>query len=134
MTDVERLERDVAESRARLDRTIDRIQDRMSASAVVDDLLGMVRMRDFGPVIGRAAEVVRRNPVPVVLAAVGVGWLVYRLASDSRRRELARAPTIEEESVPVLVTGRDRIYDPDASPRHPTQDLVESRREVSARA
>jgi hypothetical protein len=41
---------------------------------------------------------------------------------------------MEEESVPVLVTGQDRVYDPDSSPRHPTQDLVETRRDMSARA
>ena len=35
--------------------------------------------------------------------------------------------------IPVLNTGHARIYDPDASPLHPTQDSLESRREMSAR-
>jgi hypothetical protein len=39
----------------------------------------------------------------------------------------------EAEDIPVLNTGQTRIYDPDASPLHPTQDLLESRREMSAR-
>ena len=41
---------------------------------------------------------------------------------------------IEEESIPILNIGQARIYDPDTSPRHPTQDLLETRRETSARA
>jgi hypothetical protein len=97
-------------------------------------MMGSVRKTEFGPVFDRALEIVRQNPVPVMLAAAGLGWLFYRLAKDGRRPDLLQAELIEEESVPVLVTGQDRIYDPDASPRHPTQDLVETRRELSARA
>jgi hypothetical protein len=41
---------------------------------------------------------------------------------------------LEEESIPILNIGQARIYDPDTSPRHPTQDLLETRRETSARA
>jgi hypothetical protein len=41
---------------------------------------------------------------------------------------------MEEESVPILVTGQDRVYDPDRPSRHPTQDCIDTRREIDARA
>jgi Protein of unknown function (DUF3618) len=133
MTEIERLERDIEASRARLDHTIDRLQDKLSPSGIVDEVMGSVRKTEFGPVFDEAMEIIRRNPVPVMLVAAGLGWLFYRLAQEGSP-VLTRAEMIEEESVPVLITGQDRIYDPDSSPRHPTQDLVESRREMSARA
>ncbi|MDP1368846.1 DUF3618 domain-containing protein, partial [Klebsiella pneumoniae] len=37
------LERDIEESRARLDQTIDRIQGRLNASSLVDEMLGSAR-------------------------------------------------------------------------------------------
>jgi hypothetical protein len=134
MTEIERLERDIEASRARLDHTIDQIQDKLSPSGIVDEMMGSVRKTEFGPVFHHAVEVVRRNPVPVMLVAAGLGWLFYRMGRDRRSPELRRAEMIEEESVPLIVTGQDRVYDPDSSPRHPTQDVVETRREISARA
>jgi hypothetical protein len=48
--------------------------------------------------------------------------------NSSWRRRMGKA-----EETSVLNTGHARVYDPDASSRHPTQDLLESRREMSAR-
>ena len=70
-------------------------------------------------------ELARRNPVPVVLLAAGAGWLLHAL---SRRGTEASV-----DDIPVLNTGQARVYDPDQSPRHPTHDTLESRREMSAR-
>ena len=134
MTQIERLEEEIERSRARLEETIDAIQGRLSVSRLIDDAMGSLRKSQFGAVLERAVGAVRRNPVPAMLAAAGLGWLFYRVALDSRRPDLSWAGKMEEESVPVLVTGQDRVYDPDSSPRHPTQDLVETRRDMSARA
>jgi hypothetical protein len=77
---------------------------------------------------------VRRYPVAALAATGGVGWVLYMLSLRGRRRNDRRVELLEEESVPILNTGHARIYDPDTSPRHPTQDLLETRREMSARA
>jgi hypothetical protein len=134
VTQIERLEEEIERSRARLEETIDAIQGRLSVSRLIDDAMGSLRKSQFGAVLERAVGAVRRNPVPAMVAAAGLGWLFYRVAQDSRRPDLSWAGKMEEESVPVLVTGQDRVYDPDSSPRHPTQDLVETRRDMSARA
>jgi hypothetical protein len=76
----------------------------------------------------------RRNPISAMLIMAGAGWLVHRV-----RQEMAGSYSfyrrLEDEAgaVSVLNTGQARLYDPDVSPRHPTQDALESRREIHAR-
>ena len=110
------MERDIEESRARLDETIDRIQGRLSVSSLVDEMLGNARR---APAISGAYDgalhAVRRNPVPVLLIAAGVGWLMHRMSQDAERRRLQASA----ELVPVLNTGAARIYDPDLPTQHP---------------
>lgn len=135
---IQELEREIEASRARLDLTIDRIQDRLSVSSIVDEVMGSVRTTEFGSVIDHAITIVRRNPVPVILIAAGIGWLLHRVNQERRVSPASRMPSrpamLEEETIPILNTGNARLYDPDASPLHPTQDVLESRRELSARA
>lgn len=141
MTDtIKDLEQDIEQSRARLDETIDQIQDRLSVSGIVDDLMGTVRASDrFGSIYDHAAAVVRRNPVPVILLTAGAGWLIYRLGKEADRRRLqplprSRSLIAEEAALPVMNAGNVHAYDPDVSPRHPTHDHIQSRRELSAQA
>ncbi|HEY8565891.1 MAG TPA: DUF3618 domain-containing protein [Beijerinckiaceae bacterium] len=134
------LEQDIETTRARLDDTITRLQGRLSVSGVLDDMLGASRRTNsLNAVYDHALNVVRRNPVPVALVAVGIGLLLHRMAQSersvaSRRVRVASEPPVVADDVPVLNTGAARVYDPDVSPRHPTQDSLESRRSLSARA
>jgi hypothetical protein len=133
MTQIEELERDIEATRARLDLTIDAIQERLTVSGITDELLGSLRVTQFGSVIDGALAVVKRNPIPVMLVAAGVGWLVHRMSRDDGWRYGAPRLGDGADDVPVLNTGTARIYDPDTSPRHPTQDSLETRRDISAR-
>lgn len=146
--DIRELERDIEESRARLDLTIERLQGRLSVSGVMDDMLGSMRQKPgFSSIYDNALDVVRKNPVPVMLVAAGVGWLVHRLtveASTPRvvppRRRSTVSPVREDGvdapamTTPVMNTGQAHVYDPDTSPLHPTQDTLESRRAMNAQA
>ncbi|MFL5316544.1 MAG: hypothetical protein ACJ8A0_15870 [Microvirga sp.] len=76
----------------------------------------------------------RRHPLSALATAGAAAWVLYALSRRSRDRYDRRVELLEEESIPVLNIGQARIYDPDTSPRHPTQDLLETRRETSARA
>lgn len=125
------LERDIEESRARLDATIDEIQSRLSFSGVVDEVMGQARgTPQVEAAFDAALGVVRRNPLPVLLIAAGVGWLLHRMANEGDRRRRFPDP---DDGLPVLNTGAARVYDPDVSPRHPHQDVIETRREAIAR-
>jgi cold shock CspA family protein len=85
---------------------------------------------------GRALDLLRRNPALALAAAAGAGagFLLYRAGRDGRRDAWIHAEMLEEESVPILVTGQNRVYDPDMPSRHPTQDRIDTRREIDARA
>jgi len=132
--DMKELERDIEESRARLDLTIDRLQDRLSVSGIVDDMLGSARKSTYGPVFDNALTVIKRNPVPVMLAAAGIGWLLYRLSQDSARRG-SHLTYVDRADVPVLHPadmGDNEIYDSDVSIQ-PTPSAPAMRRELGAR-
>lgn len=81
------LEKEIEESRARLDDTIDRIQGRLSVPNLVDEMLGNARrVPALNSTYDSALEAVRRNPVPVLLIAAGVGLLFnHRMAFEIGR-------------------------------------------------
>ncbi|SFG48539.1 DUF3618 domain-containing protein [Methylobacterium gossipiicola] len=121
------LEKDIEASRARLDQTIDQIQERLSVSSIVDEMLGNARRTPLSGVYDGALEAVRRNPVPVLLIAAGVGWLLHRMSSDAASAAATRRRVrLAEESLPVVPSGADRVYDPDLPTRHPVKDLGET--------
>lgn len=131
MTKMTDLERDIEESRARLDRTIDRLQDRMTASGVADDVIGTARRYGYGPQIDRAAEAIRENPIPVLLVAAGIGWLALSMTRSERRREARRdlqRRGVWDRPPRRHVSGDPRIRDEDIDPaaaRRPTEtDMV----------
>jgi Protein of unknown function (DUF3618) len=79
MTDtIKELEQDIAQTRARLGSTINRLQGNLSPSDVADDFIGSGRP-DLGGIINPVMATIRRHPAPVLLIAVGVGWLVYKM-------------------------------------------------------
>lgn len=129
MTSINDLEKSIEESRARLDLTIERLQGRMTVSGLVDEAIGSVR-HGRGEVMERALQVVRDNPVPVLLVVTGLAWLITRAARGDDRP----VRTVSADDVAVMNTGHARVYDPDTSPRHPHQDVLETRREMSAKA
>lgn len=114
------LERDIAESRARLDHTIDRIQDKLSVSGIVDDVLGQMRRNRYASTYDAAIEVIRRNPVPVMLVAAGIGWLLHRATREQQAtREVAFRP-YDDAEMPVVTRGQPRVYPAAPEPRPDT--------------
>src|SRR5215217_1843686 len=84
----EDLEQDIARTRTRLGDTIDRLQGSLSSSDVVDDLVGS-RRPDFGNVFDPIVATIRHHPAPVLLMAVGIGWLVYKLVRERQSQRCA---------------------------------------------
>lgn len=69
------IERDIDRTRARLGRTVDRLEQRLSPGELVDQLLGTAREQggEFAANLGRS---VRNNPMPVILTGVGLAWMM----------------------------------------------------------
>ena len=79
MTDtIRELEQDIEQTRTQLAVTMDRLQGSLSPSDVIDDLRGPGRP-DFGNVLDPVMATIRSHPAPVLLMAVGIGWLVYKM-------------------------------------------------------
>lgn len=118
------LEKEVEESRARLDRTIDRLQDRLSPVNLVDEMIGSARRSSgMNDVYDNALEAVRRNPLPVLLIAAGVGLLLRgmsgRTSDGARRLPVVTEPTPSPTSRAVP----ERSYDPDQPVGRPARAL-----------
>ena len=138
MTSINELERDIEETRARLDSTIDRLQNRLSPSGVVDEVIGTVRRSPYKGVVDEALVAIRRNPVPMLLVAAGLGLLFVRMSEDARaaRRRRFADPYADplDDGLPVLRPRSARVYDPDLAPAHPAADTLPPRRAGDARA
>ena len=116
------LEKEIEESRARLDQTIDRIQGKLSVPSILDEMLGNARRTPaLSGAYDGALAAVRRNPVPVLLIAAGVGLLFNRMTRDAERRRTQ----VSAERVATLNTGAARVYDQDAPAARPVRDPLE---------
>jgi hypothetical protein len=95
--------------------------------------VGSFRNSRFGFGVADALAAVQRNPIAAMLMAAGAGWLIGTVRERRMRNPRPRRRMGGLGRIPVLNTGQARLYDPDASPLHPMQDSLESRREMSAR-
>lgn len=124
MSDLASREAEIAQTRNRLSGTIDRIQDKLTVSGMIDEVLGTAAVPQFDRAYGNALAIVRRNPIPVLVVAAGIGWLLNRLG---QRQAEKRLKLVEAEAVEVAAVndGRARIYDPDRPTDHPTAGFNE---------
>lgn len=123
------VEREIEETRERLDRTIGRLEDKLSVSSAVDEVIGGVRRSQYGGAVEQVLSSIRNNPVPVLVALAGIGWLLRRVERESRegRRATATPPPrpARYPSPPRAEdTGflRDTDIDPDLEPPEFAQD------------
>ncbi len=122
MSSMNDLEREIEESRARLDETIDQIQGRLSVPNLVDEMLGNARrVPQLATAYDGALDAVRRNPVPVLLIAAGVGMLFSRMAKETERRRTR----VSAARVDSIATDAVRDYDPDGPAARPVHDPLE---------
>ncbi|MGO4573179.1 DUF3618 domain-containing protein [Microvirga sp. 2TAF3] len=127
---IEELEREIEQSRAKLDLTIDQLQDKLSISGVIDDVLGTARNGRYAPVFDNVLTTIRRNPVPVMLVAAGIGLFLHRLGRTPKARTHTRLMT--DEDIPAYPE-EPRLYEPGASTLQSPQDVMERRRGVNIR-
>ncbi|QFU17391.1 DUF3618 domain-containing protein [Microvirga thermotolerans] len=127
---IEELERDIERSRAKLDLTIDQLQSKLTVSGVMDDMLGTVRNGRYGPTFDHMLATIRRNPVPVMLIAAGMGLLLYRLGRKPRVRTHVRVTA--DEDIPAYPE-EPRLHETGASALQSPQDVLERRRGVNMR-
>ena len=70
------VEREVRQSRAKVERTLDQIQDRLSPGELVDQAVTYFRRSGGVEFARNLGESVKHNPMPVALVAVGLAWMM----------------------------------------------------------
>ena len=86
--DAARIERELDDTRSRLDATLSSLQDKLAPASLADQ--AVTYFKEVGGVeLGRSfSRSMRDNPIPVALIGVGLGWLVF---SGARRSESSSA-------------------------------------------
>jgi hypothetical protein len=116
------LEADIEQTRARLYGTIDRIQNRLTVAGIVDEVMGSAGVPRYQNGHDFVLGVLRRHPLPVMVAAAGLGYLFYRM----NRQRAADTAIADAEYVELSCPWRPAR--PDLRPR-PAAPLSNSRRD-----
>lgn len=86
--DPDQIEEDIVQTRARLDRTIDAIEDKLSPMQLLGQVLSFTKAGG-GQFAGGLASAARTYPGPVTLLSLGAGWLMM---ADRSRKASPAAP------------------------------------------
>jgi len=125
MTSVTELEAEAEVTRRRLHATIDRIQDKLTVAGMVDEFMGQAGVPKMESGHDFVLGLLRKHPVPVMIVAAGLGFLIYRMNQRDRgNRFLGRPASEDVVDVPVLNDGHARTYDPDKPSRHQMSDVT----------
>ena len=87
--DTDQIEHDLAQTRARMDRRLDELGDRLAPNQLVNDALAHVTGGDGADFTQTLLAKAKANPIPAVLAGVGIAWLL----ASSRRTSPADLPS-----------------------------------------
>jgi hypothetical protein len=78
------IEQDVAQTRGRMDETLEALQHKMSPGQLVDQVLKYTRGGP-GEYFSGLGQTIKYNPVPVALVGIGLAWLMMSDSKGSRR-------------------------------------------------
>ena len=91
--DTDQIERDLAQTRARMDRRLDELGDRLAPNQLVNDALAHVTGGDGADFAQTLIAKAKANPIPAALAAIGVAWLMASSQDNARASRTADLPT-----------------------------------------
>lgn len=126
MSTVTEIEQDIASTRSRLNGTIDRIQEKLTVSGIVDEVMGQAGVPKLASGHDFLLSVLRRNPIPLMIAAAGIGFAIYQMNKRAARDPALRLEAEVEngEVIPRLARqGNARVYAPDLSLTNPSTDI-----------
>jgi ElaB/YqjD/DUF883 family membrane-anchored ribosome-binding protein len=95
------IEREVQQSRADIEHTLDAIQERLSPGQMVDQALGYFRGGrgvDFARNLG---DSIAANPIPITLMGVGLAWMMFSGQRSARDGDRGDPAYWEEDLDPI---------------------------------
>lgn len=111
--DTDQIEHDLAETRARMDRRLDELGDRLAPNQLVNDALSHVSGGDGADFTLTLIAKAKANPIPAVLAGIGIAWLMA--SSETKRRPAEDLPTRLRSAEASVVQMNDEHPDVHAS-------------------
>lgn len=75
-TETDRIERDLARTRARMDSRLDELQDHLTPKQMLNDAFAYFRGGDGADFTKDLVTRARANPLPVALTGIGIAWLM----------------------------------------------------------
>jgi hypothetical protein len=76
LSETDQIERDLARTRARMDRRLDELQEKMTPAQLVNEVFSHVRGGDGGEFAADLITRAKANPIAVALTGVGIAWLM----------------------------------------------------------
>ena len=102
---VDELERDVEASRGRLDGTLAELQSRLNPTNLTEELTGTRDPAGAAALTaGRLSDMVRANPLPVLLICAGFGFLAFATVQQAAERRRLRVLSEEALKAPSDAT------------------------------
>jgi hypothetical protein len=99
------LEREINQTRAEMNQTLNALEQKFSPGEFLDQSLSYVKQHG-GPVLGSLGDTIRENPIPAFVTVAGLVWMV--LASN-RPKTALKARTVDYEYDPP-VQGYDQAH------------------------
>lgn len=99
--DPDEIESDIEQTRLRLDDTLNQLERKFSPQQWMNDTYDYVRHGGANDFVTNLGETVKQNPMPVVLAGVGLGWLIL---SSSQRNNRHYDRYDDDDDHPALPT------------------------------
>jgi hypothetical protein len=91
----EEVQREVRQSRAEVEQTLDAIQERLSPGQLFEQAVDYMRSSNGSDFVRNLGTRVRDNPLPIVLVGTGLAWLMLS-GTRSRRRGYYEDALLEE--------------------------------------
>ncbi|MBB5716848.1 DUF3618 domain-containing protein [Sphingomonas aerophila] len=113
--DTDQIERDLAQTRERMDRRLDELGDRLAPNQLVNDALAHVTGGDGADFTQTLIAKAKANPIPAVLAGVGIAWLLASNQNKQSRARPADLPTRLRDAEAGVVRLQDEHPDVHAS-------------------
>ena len=92
LAETDRIEQDLARTRARMDSRLDELQDHLSPKQMLNDAFAYFRGGDGADFTQDLVSRARANPLPVALVGVGIAWLMASSHSRPSAPVAARYP------------------------------------------
>ncbi len=121
----DRIERDIDATRADLRATLSALEKRFSLEHLAEMTIGRIRDRG-GEFAGNLTETAARNPMPVLLASIGIGWMMLTSRRGNGSADGARMAR-------KFAAARDRAGDTAEAARESFGDAAESLRSGASR-